>query len=59
MTTITLIPFTSVSYNENNENQMQADLLARSMMNNDMNAYWKDVRKNINVHLTINVVDPA
>ena len=31
---------------QHNENQMKADALARSMMNNDLNEFWKDVKKN-------------
>ena len=42
---------------QHRENQMKADVLARSMMNNDMNEFWKDVRRNTNynVSLAINV----
>ena len=32
---------------KHNESQMRADALARSMMNKDMNAFWKDVKKNL------------
>ena len=36
---------------------MRADALARSMMNNDMTEFWKDVKKNSNsnVFLATNV----
>ena len=41
-------------HNEN-INQMRADTLARSMINNNMTEFWKDVKKNSNVFLVTNV----
>ena len=32
---------------------MRADALARSMMNKDMNAFWKDVKKNTNSNVSL------
>ena len=32
---------------------MKADALARSMMNNDMNEFWKDVKKNTNSNFSL------
>ena len=32
---------------------MKADALARSMMNNDMNEFWKDVKKNTNSNVSL------
>ena len=42
---------------QHNENQMRADALAQSMMNNDMTESWKDVKQNTisNVSLATNV----
>ena len=35
----------ALKFCQHNERQMRADALARSMMNKDMNAFWKDVKK--------------
>ena len=35
----------ALKFCQHNENQMRADALARSMMNNDMTEFWKDVKK--------------
>ena len=32
---------------------MKADVLARPMMNNDMNDFWKDVKKNSNSNVSL------
>ena len=32
---------------------MKADALARPMMNNDMNEFWKDVKKNTNSNVSL------
>ena len=47
----------ALKFCQHNENQIKADALARSMMNNDMNEFWKDVKKNTssNVSLATNV----
>ena len=35
----------ALKYCQQNESKMRADSLARSMMNNDMTRFWKDVHK--------------
>ena len=47
----------ALKFCQHNENQMRADALARSMMNNDMTEFWKYVKKNsnFNVFLATNV----
>ena len=35
----------ALKFCQQNENQMRADALARSMMNNDMTELWKDDNK--------------
>ena len=37
--------FKVLKYCQQNESKMRADSLARSMMNNDMTRFWKDVHK--------------
>ena len=43
----------ALKFCQHNESQMRADALARSMMNNDMNAFWKDVKKNTNSNVSL------
>ena len=43
----------ALKFCQNNVNQMKADALARSMMNNDMNEFWKDVKKNTNSNVSL------
>ena len=38
----------ALKYCQQNEIKMRADSLARSMMNNDVTGFWKDVHKIIN-----------
>ena len=47
----------ALAFCQHNENQMRADALAWSMMNNDMTEFWKHVKKNSisNVSLAANV----
>ena len=45
----------ALKFCQHNESQMRADALARSMMNKDMNSFWKDVKKNTNSNVRINV----
>ena len=42
----------ALKFCQHNENQMRADALARSMMNNDMTEFWKDVRKSTNSNVS-------
>ena len=43
----------ALKFCQHNESQMRADALARSMMNKDMNAFWKDVKKNTNSNVSL------
>ena len=43
----------ALKFCQHNVNQMKADALARSMMNNDMNEFWKDVKKNTNSNVSL------
>ena len=43
----------ALKFCQHNENQMRADALARSMMNNDMAEFWKDVKKNSNSNVSL------
>ena len=43
----------ALKFCQHNENQMRADALARSMMNNDMTKFWKDVKKNSNSNVSL------
>ena len=42
----------TLKFCQHNVNQMKADALARSMMNNDINEFWKDVKKNTNSNVS-------
>ena len=46
-------PGATLKFCQHNENQMRADALARSMMNNDMTEFWKDVKKNSNSNVSL------
>ena len=43
----------ALKFCQHNDSQMRADALARSMMNKDMNAFWKDVKKNTNSNVSL------
>ena len=43
----------ALKFCQHNESQMRADALARSMMNKDMNAFLKDVKKNTNSNVSL------
>ena len=43
----------ALKFCQHNENQMRADALARSMINNDMTGFWKDVKKNTNSNVSL------
>ena len=43
----------ALKFCQHNENQMRADALERSMMNNDMTEFWKDVKKNSNSNVSL------
>ena len=43
----------ALKFCQHNENQMRADPFARSMINSDMNEFWKDVKKNTNSNVSL------
>ena len=43
----------ALKFCQHNVNQMKTDALAWSMMNNDMNEFWKDVKKNTNSNVSL------
>ena len=43
----------ALKFCQHNESQMRADALARLMMNKDMNAFWKDGKKNTNSNVSL------
>ena len=43
----------ALKFCQHNESQMRADAIAWSVMNKDMNAFWKDVKKNTNSNVSL------